>query len=135
MPDDDWRPKLTKIEDPMAEDCWRYTTPQGKRRTSKLVVGRPVHFPQERCWYAPVMIEGYLPQVTPVFGEGPVDSLMNAMMLIKKFHDEIREIVPGAKDRKAAGKKIPRKTRGKPAANKVQRNRSRSSARPNTRRP
>jgi hypothetical protein len=43
------------------------------------------------------MIEGYLPKVTPVFGEGPVDSLMNAMTLVKKFHDEVREIVPGAK--------------------------------------
>lgn len=129
MPDDDWRPKLAKSEEPMAEDCWRYTTPQGKRRTSKIAVGRPVHFPQERCWYAPVMIEGYLPRVTPVFGEGPVDSLMNAMTLIKRFHDEIREIVPGARKRKATGGTAPRKARGKAPSGKVQRNRSRSSAR------
>jgi hypothetical protein len=113
VPDDDWRPKLTRIEDPIADDYWRYTTPQGKRRVSRLTVGRPVPFPQERCWYSPVMIEGYLPQITPVFGEGPVDSLMNAMTLVKRFHDENREIVPGAKPRRAAKKPTQQKTRGK----------------------
>jgi len=26
--DEDWRPKLRRIEDPIAEDCWEYTTPR-----------------------------------------------------------------------------------------------------------
>ena len=114
MPDD-WRPKLTRIEEPVADDHWSYMTPQGERRTSRLMVGRPVDFPQERCWYAPVMIEGYLTKITPVFGEGPVDSLMNAMALIKKFHDENREIVPGAKPPRAGRKRPQQKRRGKVA--------------------
>lgn len=135
MPDADWRPKLTGIEDPIADDCWRYTTPQGEKRISRITVGRPVHFPQERCWYSPVMIEGYLTKVTPIFGEGPVDSLMNAMTLIKRFHDENREIVPGVKSRGAARKTTPRKTRGKATPSKVQRKRSRSSSRKDTERP
>jgi hypothetical protein len=81
------------------------------------------------------MIEGYLTKITPVFGEGPVDSLMNAMTLVKRFHDENREIVPGAKSRRAARKTTPQKTRGKAATSKVQRKRSRSSSREDTGRP
>lgn len=133
MLDDDWRPKLAKIEDPIAEDFWRYTPAQGKRRTSKLAVGRPVHFPQERCWYAPVMIEGYLPKVKPVFGEGPVDALMNAMSLIKQFHDEIREIVPGSKPPKTTAKRTRRKPLGKSGASKARVPSSQASPRSNSR--
>jgi hypothetical protein len=126
VPEDDWRPKLTRIEDPIADDYWRYITPQGERRISRLTVGRPVHFPQERCWYTPVMIEGYLAKVTPVFGEGPVDSLMNAMTLVKQFHGELLEIVPGAKSRGGAKRTTQRKVRGKAATSKVPRKRSHS---------
>ncbi len=75
------------------------------------------------------MIEGYLTKVTPVFGEGPVDSLMNAMTLVKKFHDENREIVPGAKNPRAPRKTTQQKPRGKLASGKVQRKRSRSGVR------
>jgi hypothetical protein len=106
VPEDDWRPKLTAIEAPIADDHWRYTTPEGKRRTSRLTVGLPVHFPQERCWYVPIMIEGYLAKVTPIFGQGPVDALMNAMVFIKRFNDEMREVVSGAKPRQR-GKSAP----------------------------
>ncbi len=129
MPDDDWRPRLTRIDAPIAKDYWKYATPQGERRISRIVVGRPVHFPQERCWYSPVMIEGYLAHVTPVFGEGPVDSLMNAMALVKKFHDENREIVPGAKSPKTVRKTAPQKTQRRAATSQVQRKRSRSTPR------
>jgi hypothetical protein len=80
-----------------------------------------------------VLIEGYLMHVTPVFGEGPVDSLMNAMALVKKFHDENREIVPGASP-KTARRKAQQKTQRKPAKSRVQRKRSRSSS-SDTRRP
>src|SRR5437868_6480346 len=127
MPDDDWRPRLARIDTPIADDYWRYTTPQGKRRISRVTVGKPVHFPQERCWYSPVLIEGYLPRVTPVFGEGPVDSLMNAMALVKKFHDENREIVPGAKSPKTARRTAQQKTQRKPATSSASQKRSRSS--------
>jgi len=78
------------------------------------------------------MIEGYLTKVTPVFGEGPMDSLMNAMTLVKKFHDENREIVPGAKRRKGARKSATRKTRGKATTSKVKRKRSRPPSRQDT---
>jgi hypothetical protein len=96
--DEDWRPKLRRIEDPIAEDCWEYTTPSGKQRIARLMVGRPVHFPERRLWYCPVLIEGYTrPRIRPIFGMGPVDSLMNAMTFVRGFFEENFEVLPGAK--------------------------------------
>ncbi|NRD53940.1 hypothetical protein HRD49_21190 [Corallococcus exiguus] len=132
MPEDDWRPQLTVIEAPIADDYWRYTTPEGKRRTSRLTVGRPVHFPQERCWYTPVMIEGHLTKVTPIFGQGPVDALMNAMMFIRRFNDEMREVVSGVKPRKGVKKATRQKTRrGKVPSDRTRQKTARSSSRAN----
>jgi len=96
--DEDWRPKLRRIEDPIAEDCWEYTTPSGKQRISRLMVGRPVHYPERQLWYCPVLIEGYTkPRIRPIFGMGPVDSLMNAMTFVRTFFEENFEVLPGAK--------------------------------------
>ncbi len=67
--DDNWRPKLSRIDDPIADDCWEYVTPKGQRRISRLTVGRPVHYPEQRLWYCPVLIEGHTqPRIKPVFG-------------------------------------------------------------------
>jgi hypothetical protein len=98
---EDWRPKLTRIDDPIADDHWEYVTPEGKRRTSRLTVGRPTHYPKERVWYCPLFIEGYTPAIKPVFGEGPVDALMNAMTLVKRFVDENSGFIAGAKPKAA----------------------------------
>ena len=135
MPEDDWRPKLTVVEAPIADDYWRYTTPEGKRRISRVTVGQPVHFPQERCWYVPVMIEGYLTKVTPIIGQGPVDALMNAMMFIKRFNDEMHWVSSGAKPRKGVKRMIQQKAPGKASSNKDQQKRTRSSPRSSRRRP
>jgi hypothetical protein len=93
--DENWRPKLRRIEDPIAEDCWEYITPAGEQRISRLMVGRPVHYPERRLWYCPVLIEGYTkPRFRPIFGMGPVDSLMNAMTFVRKFFEENFEVLP-----------------------------------------
>ena len=107
MPQDkDWRPKLSRIDDPIAEDCWEYVTPKGQRRSSRLTVGRPVHYPEQRLWYCPVLIEGYTkPRIKPIFGMGPVDSLMNAMTFVRTFFEENFEVLPGVKP---AGTRRPR---------------------------
>jgi len=98
MPPEDWRPKLTRIADPIADDYWEYVTPDGEKRTSRLTVGRPVHYPQERVWFCPVLIEGHTtPRIKPIFGSGPVDSLMNAMTFVRRFFEENSEVLPGAK--------------------------------------
>lgn len=97
-PDEQWRPKLTRIEDPIADDHWEYTTPEGQQRIARLTVGRPVPYARERLWYCPVLIEGYSqPRVKPIFGSGPVDSLMNAMTFVRTFFDANSGILPGVK--------------------------------------
>jgi hypothetical protein len=95
--DEDWRPKLSQIDDPIADDYWEYLTSKGKRRISRLTVGRPAPWPKARAWYCPLKIEGHTdPEIKPVFGEGPVDALMNAMNLVRRFFEE-KTPVPGAK--------------------------------------
>jgi hypothetical protein len=109
--DDDWRPKLRRIEDPIAEDCWEYVTPEGKPRISRLQVGRPVHFPERRLWYCPVLIVGYTqPRIRPIFGMGPVDALMNAMSFVRRFFEENFEVLPGAKPAGPKRSTLQRKT-------------------------
>ena len=83
----------------------------------------------------PVMIEGYLTKVTPIFGQGPVDALMNAMIFIKRFNDEMHWVSSGAKPRKGGKRATQKKTLGKAPTNKVPQKRSRSSALVNRRRP
>jgi hypothetical protein len=115
--DENWRPKLSRIEEPFAEDYWEYVTPKGKKRISRLVVGRPVHYPEHRLWYCPVLIEGYTkPRIRPIFGMGPVDSLMNAMTFVRTFFEENFEILPGVKPASTrrplslgAGKRAPKR--------------------------
>jgi hypothetical protein len=99
MPQDEsWRPKLSRIAAPIAEDYWEYVTPKGQQRISRLMVGRPVHYPEQRLWYCPVLIEGYSkPRIKPIFGMGPVDALMNAMTFVRRFFEENSEVLPGAK--------------------------------------
>ncbi|MDC0713122.1 hypothetical protein POL68_31960 [Stigmatella sp. ncwal1] len=99
---EDWRPKLTRIDEPIADDYWEYVTPEGQQRISRLTVGRPVHYPQEQVWYCPVFIEGYTtPRIKPIFGSGPVDSLMNAMSFVRGFFEENSKVLPGAKPKGA----------------------------------
>jgi hypothetical protein len=114
MPHDkNWRPKLSRIDDPIAEDHWEYVTPDGEQRISELVVGRPVHYPEERLWYCPVLIEGYTrPRIKPIFGSGPVDSLMNAMTFVRRFFEANSEVLPGVKPRRS--KRAPSTRAGKP---------------------
>ena len=98
MLDDDWRPKLTRIEHPIADDYWQYVTVQGVRRISRLTIGKPAPWPKARAWYCPVMIEGYTtPAILPIFGSGPVDALMNGMNFVRRFFEENSLVVPRAK--------------------------------------
>lgn len=94
----DWRPRLTTIDDPIADDRWSLTTQEGETRVSRIVVGRPQPLPGEadRAWYCPLSIEGYLPGIKCVMGVGPVDALMNAMTLVRRFFEENSDVTPRA---------------------------------------
>ena len=96
--EDDWRPKVTRIDDPIADDYWYYVTPRGKERIVRLTVGRPVPWPRARAWYCPVKIQGYTRGIDVAFGSGPVDALMNAMVRVRKFFFQVLP-APQAKPR------------------------------------
>jgi hypothetical protein len=116
---ENWRPKLSRIDDAIADDYWEYTNPKGQQRIARLTVGRPVHYPEQRLWYCPVRIEGYTrPRIKPIFGMGPVDSLMNAMTFVRSFFEENFEVLPGVKPKEArraqsttSGKRAPPRMR------------------------
>ncbi|HZI05352.1 MAG TPA: hypothetical protein VEZ71_15075, partial [Archangium sp.] len=98
MSNEDWRPRLTTIDDPIAEDHWSYATKDGETKVSRIVVGRPQPLPgeAERAWYCPLSIGGYLPGIKCVMGVGPVDALMNAMTLVRRFFEEHSDVTPRA---------------------------------------
>ncbi len=98
MSSQDWRPQLTTIEEPVAEDLWSYTANDGTTKTSRIRVGRPHPLPgeEDRAWYCPISIEGHLPGIKCVMGVGPVDALMNAMTLVRRFFEEHADVTPRA---------------------------------------
>ena len=89
-----WKPVvITTVEDVIAEDWWEVRH-CGKRFIAHIAVGRPSPDPSGRDWYCPVLMEG-LPRGwsemkgwRPIYGVGPVDSAMNALVLVSRaFHD------------------------------------------------
>lgn len=85
--------KITSVDDVIAEDWWEVRH-VGKTFVAHIAVGRAAPDPSGRDWYCPVLMEG-LPRGwsemrgwRPIYGVGPVDSTMNAIVLISRaFHD------------------------------------------------
>jgi hypothetical protein len=98
----DWRPKLSAIEDPIAEDFWSYRMEDGTPRTSRVTIGRPVQLKDGTDWYCPMFFEHVTRGIDCVFGVGPVDALMNAMYFVRRRFYEFDEVTPLAKPPRAA---------------------------------
>lgn len=81
--------KLSSIDNPIAEDIWNYIDSDGNKKSAKVIVGAPIKL-NESEWYCPVSIENYT-KIVPAYGIGPVDSLMNAMTLVKSFFYKIHK--------------------------------------------
>jgi hypothetical protein len=79
------------VTEPIASDVWTFNDAAGKRRTTRIEVGIPRRIPNDKNedWFCPVFIDGWTPHVVPAMGVGPVDSLMNAITLIRSFHEQI----------------------------------------------
>jgi hypothetical protein len=92
-----WRPKLSSIDDPIAEDFWHYMTEDGTRRTSRIIIGRPALTLDGKDWYVPFSFEHVTKGIDFAFGVGPVDALMNAMYFVRRRFHEFDEVEPGAK--------------------------------------
>jgi hypothetical protein len=91
-------PQLERIDDPIAEDWWGYTTPDGQERLTRIVIGRPLPIPDDPHgdWCCPLVLPELFPHVECVGGVGPVDALANAMALVKVFQDSVGGITPRA---------------------------------------
>lgn len=97
----DWRPKLSSIDDPIADDYWSYKA-AGAKRTSRVTIGRPVPLPDGTDWYCPLFFEHVTPGIDYAMGVGPVDALMNAMYFVRRHFYEFDDVTPRATPKAAA---------------------------------
>ena len=115
----DWRPRLTAIEDPIADDYWSYKAEDGTRRTSRITIGRPAQLEDGTHWYCPMYFEHVTQGIDCAFGVGPVDALMNAMYFIRRRFHEFDDVTPRARSTPASKRPRTRKARAsKKAARK-----------------
>ena len=79
------------IADPVAFDRWTFKDAKGKKRMVRIEVGRPQPIPEDQHgdWFTPVFIENWTEHVVPALGVGPLDSLMNAVALVRDFQEQI----------------------------------------------
>jgi hypothetical protein len=98
----DWRPKLTAIDDPIADDHWSYRTEDGTKRTSRITIGRPALLSDGSHWYCPMYFEHVTQGIECAFGVGPVDALMNAMYFVRRRFYEFEDVAPRATPKTAS---------------------------------
>ena len=75
----------------IASDTWTSKGNDGETIVHQIVVGRPFPIPKDKNhdWVCPVWIENFTPHIVSARGVGAVDSLMNAMVIVKTFFDMI----------------------------------------------
>ncbi|MBX7096512.1 MAG: hypothetical protein K1X89_02265 [Myxococcaceae bacterium] len=81
----DWRPKVEAITDPVAAGRLEFRDRNGARGSFEVKVGTPRAF--EEGYYCPLEVEGLFPGVRTIIGTNEVDSLMNAMALVRRYFD------------------------------------------------
>ena len=106
-----WRPRLTAITDPIAEDSWSYKAEDGTKRTSRITIGRPAQLEDGTHWYCPMYFEHVTRGIDYAFGVGPVDALMNAMYFVRRRFYEFDDVTPRAKPGSTAKRPQPTKRR------------------------
>jgi hypothetical protein len=116
----DWRPKLTEINDPIADDYWSYRTEDGAKRTSRVTIGRPALLADGTNWYCPMYFEHVTRGIDYAMGVGPVDALMNAMYFVRKRFYEFDDVTPRAKP--ATAPKRSRAKKNQPSSTKPRKN-------------
>ena len=92
-----WRPvELSNVEDIVAEDWWTYWR-SGRKVTSHIAIGRPTPDPSGRDWYCPLLLEGRASGWKPIYGVGPVDAMMNALIVVSRLFHEFAPTPSGGK--------------------------------------
>jgi len=82
----------------VAEDSWSYTTKEGTRQISRVIIGRPRPWPNDKNgdWLCPIQVEHLTDGIRAIAGGGPVDALMNALGMVKAFAEESKPFTPRA---------------------------------------
>jgi len=95
------------VSKPIATDTWAFIDAKGRKRLARIEIGRPQPTPGDKNhdWHCPVFVEGWTPHVIPAMGIGPIDSLMNAVTVVRSFHEHIAAL------QIAFGKSKPRRSR------------------------
>ena len=85
--------EMTEITDVIARDTWTSTGADGSSVTHEIIVGRPFRMPddEKEVWGCLVVIENFTDRIVKAQGAGPVDALMNAMILVKALFDKIHK--------------------------------------------
>jgi hypothetical protein len=88
--------RLPRISDVIAQDDWFCKRDDGSIYRTRIIIGRPR--PENRRsktsdWFCPVFIEGITTKVCKAMGVGPVDSLMNALILVKSRFDATKHLL------------------------------------------
>lgn len=82
--------RQNSISEPIASDTWTVKDKNGRKRTIRVEVGKPQQVPDDAGdWFCPVFVEGFTGHVFPAMGVGPIDSLMNALTLIRSFIEHV----------------------------------------------
>ena len=96
------------VADVIASETWTFKDAERKMQTARVEIGTPRRVPNDEHadWFCPVFIEGWSSHVLPVMGVGPIDSLMNAITLVRGFREQI-----GSFQRATDGRKVRRRKR------------------------
>ena len=80
------------IRRPIATDVWTFTDASGKKCRAELTIGKPRPVPGEREWYFKVRVSAWNSHVIPAIGAGPLDSLDNAMEVVRAFQEYVGDL-------------------------------------------
>lgn len=79
------------MPNPIASETWTFKDHKGRKRTARIEIGAPQQITgkSNEDWYCPVFVEGWISHVTPIMGVGPLDSLLNATVLVRSFREYV----------------------------------------------
>ena len=79
------------VSNPIACDTVTFRDAKNRKRSARVEIGQPQPIPEDpdHDWFCPLFIEGWTLHVVPAIGIGPLDSLMNAVTVLRGFHEHI----------------------------------------------
>src|SRR5262245_14836706 len=97
----DWKPKLKTINDVLMEGDLLVKQEDGSIAEVHAIIGRPKPTDDGKDYYCPIQAKGFFKGVMLSFGIGPMDSLMNAVTVLRQYThyvdgitEELPEVLP-----------------------------------------